>query len=458
MDHLKKLGTQPVGQLLWNMSLPACAGLMSIMLYNVVDTIFVGRFAGSLAIAGVSIVIPVLSLLPTFGMAIGVGAGSVISRALGAQDHPQAHKAFGNAVSSAAVICVVLTVLGCLFTEQVLAAFGARGDMLPYARSYFRIAMLGIPFVGVWMCLNNILRAEGHSRQAMTGMWFGAILNVALDTLFIVVLGMGLEGAALATVISQALALMYSLHFYTRGKSIFHLSLNTMGWETKLLKEIYSLGASSLARQGAGSIMVVALNYNLYLYGGSMAVAVYGVLNRIFSLMMVPTMGTTQGFLPVAGYNFGAEQYGRVKESLLTAIKTTSILNVFIGGTVFLFPEAAIGVFTHDPLVMEYGTLGIRTLTLFMWLVPVQQIGSGYFQAVGKPFHALCLSMSRQIVLLIPLIFILGYFYQVPGIWVAYPMSDILSSLLVLGFLRKEWRKLSENEKQPVVEVYQQAA
>ena len=458
MDHLTKLGTLPVGRLLWNMSLPACAGLLSIMLYNLVDTIFIGHYAGAVAIAGLSVVLPVLILLPTVGMAIGIGAASVISRAFGAENKARAQKAFGNALSSSILICTTVSVIGLVFQDEMLLLFGARGDILPYAKEYYQVILLGVPFVSVWMCLNNILRAEGHSRQAMIGMWFSSLLNIILDAVFIIWLGMGLKGAATATVIAQICGLMFSVRYYLKGNSTLYFSLQDMRWEWPILKEIFSLGASSLARQGAGSAMIVALNYNLYLYGGSMAVAVYGVLNRIFSVLYVPAMGTTQGFLPIAGFNYGAKQFGRVKEVLLKSILFASSTNFVLGLLTFSFPEAAIGIFTNDPVVVKYGVQGLRILTLFMPLVPIQIIGSAYFQAVGKPVAALLLSMSRQVILLIPLMFILGPIFQIKGVWAAFPVSDVVTSTLVLTLLAREWKKLREDKEEVVQAEYSQAA
>ncbi len=443
MSNLQNLGTQPVGRLLWRLSLPACAGLLSIMLYNLVDTIFIGHYAGSLAIAGISVVLPIAMLLPTLGMSIGIGSSSVISRALGAKDYDLAQRTFGNALSSTVLIGTAVVALCLLFTDQVLSAFGARGELLPYARVYYSTALLGIPFLGLWMCLNNILRAEGHSRQAMIGMWFSSLLNVALDAWFIVGLDMGLKGAAVATVISQICGLLFSLNFYYRKRSVLRFSWKTFWWESRIIKEIFALGSSSLARQGASSIMVVALNYNLYLYSGAVGVAVYGVLQRIFAVLYVPSLGVTQGFLPVAGFNYGARNYARVKEVALVAVKFVTLLNLVLGLVAFVFPEESIRVFTDDPVIIEHGVQGLRIITLFMALVPLQLIGSAYFQAVGKARSAMFLSMTRQIFILIPLIFILGNFYQMKGVWLAFPVSDALACLLVMAFLRKEWKKLN---------------
>ena len=448
MKNVNRLGELPIGRLLFQMSLPACSGLLVIMLYNVVDTIFVGHFAGSIAIAALSVVLPVTMFLPTIGMAIGTGSGSIISRALGAKNESLAQVAFGNALSSAIVICLLATALSLFFTDPLLFLFGGRGEILSHAQSYFRIVMLGIPFLGTWMCLNNILRAEGHSRQAMIGMWLSSGLNIALDAILIAGFGMGLEGAAWATVISQIIGLLFSLRFYLLKRSILRINPANFRWQKPILSEAFALGASTLARQGAGSLMVIALNYNLYKYGGSMAVAVYGVLHRIFSVLYVPIMGMIQGFLPIAGFNFGAQNYYRVKQSLCTAIRAGAVINLGLGILAFCFPEQVIRLFTDDVIILTIGAQALRIITLFMPLVSIQMIGSGYFQAVGKPATALFLSMSRQVLILIPLIFLLSHYFGIKGVWIAFPISDMIASLIVAAFLKREWPVLNQLQKQ----------
>ena len=219
MNPLNQLGTAPIGKLLINMSLPACSGILILMLYNIIDTIFVGQFVGAMAIAGMSVVLPVSMLIPTLGMAVGVGSSSIISRSLGAKDVETARQAFGNAVSLAIVICALVSLLGGLFATEILTVFGGHGEILPYAMEYYRIILLGIPVLGTWMCLNNTLRAEGHTRVSVRSMWLSSAVNLVLDIVFIVLLKMGLAGAAIATILSQLVALAFLMSFYLRRKS-----------------------------------------------------------------------------------------------------------------------------------------------------------------------------------------------------------------------------------------------
>ena len=442
MSQLNKLGSMPISRLLLDMALPACSGILVIMLYNVIDTMFVGHYAGPMAIAGLSVVLPVSLLLPTLGMAIGVGSSSIISRSLGAQDVETAKSAFCNAFSMAIAVGVSMTALCALYAEDILYVFGGRGDILPYAMDYYRIILIGIPFLGSWMCLNNTLRAEGHTKQAMKGMCLSSAINVILDAILIAYMDMGLKGAAIATVISQVFALFYSILFYLRGKSHLSFELKHFRWQKKILKEIFALGASTFARQGAGSAMVILLNQSLYIYGGAISVAVYGVVHRIMSLLFVPVIGITQGFLPIAGYNFGAKQYDRVREVIFKSIMMGTLICSMLAAVVWMFPEAFILLFTNDPTILEVGSNGLKIITLAMPVIAAQNIGAAYYQAIGKPLLAFILTVSRQVLILIPMLYILPKFYAMQGVWLSFPISDILATGITIAVFIKELPKL----------------
>lgn len=447
---MNKLGSMPIGRLLLNMALPACSGILVIMLYNVIDTMFVGHYAGPMAIAGLSVVLPVSMLLPTLGMAIGIGSSSIISRSLGAKDFETARRAFCNALSSAAVIGGSLTLLAAIYAEEVLYIFGGRGEILPYALEYYRIILVGIPVLGCWMCMNNTLRAEGHTKQSFKGMCLSSGINVVLDALFIAVFEMGLKGAAYATVISQVIGLIYSLSFYLRGKSHLHFALQYFRWDKKILNETFALGASTFARQGAGSVMVILLNQSLYLYGGPVSVAVYGVLHRIMSLLFVPVIGMTQGFLPIVGYNFGAREFDRVREAIFKSITFGTIICSVMAFGVWLFPEPLILLFTDDPTILATGSEALKVITLAMPVIASQNIGAAYYQAINKPVAALILTLSRQVLILIPMLYVLPKFYGMQGVWLSFPVSDILATgITVAAFIRElpRLKKMALNMK-----------
>lgn len=439
---MNKLGSMPISRLLFDMALPACSGILVIMLYNVIDTMFVGHYAGPMAIAGLSVVLPVSMLLPTLGMAIGVGSSSVISRSLGAKDFETARRAFCNAVSAAAVIGGSMTLLAGIYAEEVLYIFGGRGDILPYALEYYRIILFGIPVLGCWMCMNNTLRAEGFTRQSFKGMCLSSGINVILDAILIAGFDMGLKGAAYATVVSQVIGLVYSLAFYLSGKSHLTFSVRYLGWNKKILKEIFALGASTFARQGAGSVMVILLNQSLYFYGGPISVAVYGVLHRIMSLLFVPVIGMTQGFLPIVGYNFGAKQFDRVREAIFKSTLFGTIICSVMAFSVWLFPEPLILLFTDDPTVLATGSQALKVITLAMPVIASQNIGAAYYQAIGKPVAALILTLSRQVLILIPMLYVLPKFYGMQGVWLSFPVSDVLATGITAAAFIRELPKL----------------
>lgn len=439
---MNKLGSMPVGRLLLNMALPACSGILVIMLYNVIDTMFVGHFAGPMAIAGLSVVLPVSMLLPTLGMAIGIGSSSVISRSLGAKDFETARRAFCNAVSAAAVIGGSMTLLAGIYAEEILYIFGGRGDILPYALEYYRIILCGIPVLGCWMCMNNTLRAEGFTKQSFKGMCLSSGINIILDAILIAGFDMGLKGAAYATITSQFIGLTYSIAFYLSGKSHMQFAMRYLRWDKKILKETFALGTSTFARQGAGSAMVILINQSLYLYGGPVSVAVYGVLHRIISMLFVPVIGMTQGFLPIVGYNFGAKKFDRVREAIFKSITFGTIICFVMAFGVWLFPEPLILLFTDDPTVLATGSEALKVMILAMPLMASQNIGAAYYQAIGKPVAALILTLSRQVLILIPMLYVLPKFYGMQGVWLSFPVSDILATGITVAAFMRELPKL----------------
>ena len=445
---MNKLESMPISRLLFDMALPACSGILVIMLYNVIDTMFVGHFAGPMAIAGLSVVLPVSMLLPTLGMAIGIGSSSIISRSLGAKDFETARRAFCNAISAAAVIGGSMTLLAGIYAEEVLYIFGGRGDILPYAMEYYQIILFGVPVLGCWMCMNNTLRAEGFTKQAFKGMCLSSGINVVLDAVLIAWLDMGLKGAAYATIFSQFVGLTYSLTFYLKGKSHLKFAARYFVWDSKILKETFALGASTFARQGAGSAMVILLNQSLYLYGGPISVAVYGVLHRIMSLLFVPVIGMTQGFLPIVGYNFGAKQFDRVRETIFKSIGFGTLICSVMAFSVWLFPEPLIMLFTDDPTILATGSEALKMITLAMPVIASQNIGAAYYQAIGKPVAALILTLSRQVLILIPMLYVLPKFYGMQGVWLSFPVSDILATGITVAAFIRELPKLKAMAEQ----------
>ena len=434
------LGTQPIGKLLISQALPAAIGILVLSLNMIIDTIFVGRWIGPMAIAAITIVMPIVYFISSIGMAIGVGGASIISRALGANDHEKAQRVFGNQIALSLGFAIILVVTGLIFKDKALALFGAKGAIIPPALNYFTIVMFGAPFLALCMTGNPVVRAEGKPKFAMMALISPAIANIILDYLFIDVFNYGMAGAAWATAISYIACFITILYFFLSKHSELKIKLKCFVLEWSILKEITSLGSVTLARQAAVSILSIVLNHILFKYGGEVSIAVYGIISRMLMFALFPVLGIAQGFLPIAGYNYGAEKLKRVRESINTSIiyGTGLALLIFIG--IMIFPEAIVRVFTDDAQLLKETPNALRFVFAVTPLIAVQIIGAGYFQAIGKSIPALLLTLTKQGFFLIPLILILPKYYGLLGVWIAFPIADLLSTIITGFFLNKEIR------------------
>ena len=436
-----ELGTEKISKLLIQQAAPASIGFLIMSLYNIVDTIYVGQIIGPMAIAATTVVMPISFLISSVGMAIGVGGASVISRALGSKNKPKALNTFGNQINLTMHLAIIFVILGYWFDEEILILFGGKGEILPYAREYFHVILLGIPFLTWAMMSNNVIRAQGRAKTAMYIMIVPAIINIILDPIFIIWLDMGLKGAAWATVIAYMISATYALVFFLKGDSELTIILKYFQLRWDLVKEIFSIGIITLARQGSISILIVVLNHTLYAFMGEIGIAVYGVVNRVMMFALFPVIGILQGFLPIAGYNYGAKLFKRVKSSIYTSIKYSIVIASVLLAIIAFFSEYIVSAFTKDPELTE---LSARALTIVFSTSPiiaVQLIGSGYFQAIGKAVPALLLTLSKQGIFLIPLVLILPHFFGVDGIWFSFPISDIMSSIVTWYFLKRDIHK-----------------
>lgn len=434
----QSLGTQPIGTLLIKMGVPASIGILVMSINFIVDTIFVGHFVGTLGIAAITVVMPISFFFSSIGMAIGVGGSSVISRALGAGESHKASMTLGNMACLTVIMAVLVVFGGYFYDTPILRLFGAQGDIMAPAQSYFGIVLTGIPCLAWAMMTNNAMRAEGKPKKSMVAMLIPAITNIILDPIMIIWLDMGLEGAAWATSISYYAAAVYTLLFYVTGKSELATFWKYLRLQWEIVREIFSIGFVTLARQGAVSLLTIVLNNALFQYGSELSVAVYGVINRVMMFANFPVLGVTQGFLPIAGYNYGAAYWQRVKDTIRIAIVagTGIAFIIFIGVMAFAHPLVAL--FTQDPQLLRDGPIALRIVFLATPLITAQLIGSAYFQAVGKPIPALFLTLTKQGFFLVPLILVLPLFFQLEGIWYAFPVADILAAAVTLWALRRE--------------------
>lgn len=448
MNRSKQLGEDKVLSLLWRFSIPAIIGMLVNALYNVVDRVFIGQGVGNEAIAGIAVSFPLTIVLMAFGMLVGIGGTSLISIRLGEQKKDEAERILGNALVLLITISLTLSILGSIFMNRLLLIFGASPVTLPYAQDYLRVILFGAVFQSVGFGLNNMIRADGSPKIAMFTMLIGGILNTILDPIFIFVFKMGIAGAAWATIISQAVSAIWVLSYFLGGRSMLKIHRHNLRLQYKIVKNIFAIGVAPFSMQIVASVLTVIMNKSLALYGGDLAISAMGIINSIAMLIMMPIFGINQGAQPIIGYNYGAKQYDRVKLTLRYAITAATSI-VMVGFVVAkLFPEQLIMAFNRDP---ELVALGARAMRIFLTMLPIigfQVVGANYFQAVGKPKAAMFLSLSRQMVFLIPALLILPRYFALDGVFMAGPVSDLLSSLVTGLWLWREVRHLNRQHEQ----------
>jgi putative MATE family efflux protein len=433
-----ELGTQKINKLLIKQAVPATIGILVMSLNMIVDTIFVGQWIGVLAIAAITVVLPIAFLISSIGMGIGIGGSSIISRALGANNSEKAFLTFGNQICLTVILAVLFVILGNIFSAPILDLFGAKGAILPIASEYFNVIIYGVPFLAFAMMGNPTIRAEGKPKYAMYAMMVPAVLNILLDILFIKYFNWGMYGAGLATSISYASCGLYILYFFLSSKSELQIITKNFMLDFDIVKEIIQLGGVTIVRQGTISILMIVLNYSLYKYGGEISIAVYGIINRVMMFALSPVLGVTQGFLPVAGFNIGANNNERVKETIKKSIYFGSILGTFIFIVIAVFKEEVIWIFTNDATLLEQTPNAMLIAFLVTPIVTMQLIGSAYFQAAGKAMPALLLTLLKQGIFLIPLAYILPIYYGVEGVWWSFPIADTLATIITIWVLKRE--------------------
>lgn len=442
MERSKALGEEKITTLLWKFSLPAIAGMVVNALYNVVDSIFVGHGVGEVGLAAVTIAFPIMIILMAFGMLVGVGASAVVSLRLGEHKKEEAEKILGNALSLAAILSIVLTTGILLFLDPILISLGAEEIVLPYAREFTKIILLGSIFMYIGFGLNSVMRAEGNPKMAMATILISAGLNIVLNPLFIFTFHLGIGGSALATVISQAVSAIWVLAYFLSTKSLLTLRYSNLALDKGIVKSIFKIGMSPFLMQIAASVVTVLFNFSLLKYGGELAVASIGVINRIAMLMLMPIFGLSQGLQPIIGYNYGAKNYARVTKALKLAIYAASIFSIIGFLVTQIFDEHIIRLFNDNPELISIGAHGMRIQLCMLPVIGFQIIGANYFQAVGKAGYAIVLSLSRQVIILIPLILFLPGVLGLNGAWLASPIADFIAAVMTGIFLMKEIRKL----------------
>ena len=444
-----ELGTEKIGKLLMKYAGPAIIAMTASSLYNMIDSIFIGHGVGPLAIAGLAVTFPLMNLSAACGTLVGVGASTIMSVLLGQKNYDVANKVLGNVVTLNIIIGLVFMSVALTFLDPILYFFGASENTIVYAREYMQVILFGHVITHLYLGLNNQLRASGNPRMAMNLTIMTVILNVIFAPLFIFVLDMGIRGAALATVIAQFVALVVILRYFSNQNRLLHFRKKNLKLDTRIAKDSLSIGLAPFLMNSAACLVTLFINQQLKSYSGDLAIGAYGIVNRISFLFIMINMGLNQGMQPIAGYNYGARKYSRVKEVYGKTVKYATVV-ALIGFIVSIaFPHAAVSIFTSDRELIELAAKGLVLINLMLPLVGFQMVTSNLFQCLGMINKSIILSMSRQLLFLLPLLYVMPLMLDSKGIWLSFPISDFLASLvtfiMLMGLLKK-LRKLNDGD------------
>lgn len=447
------IGNGNISRLLWEFSLPAIIGVLVNALYNIIARIFVGRSIGSIAIAATTVAFPIMTIYMAVAMLIGVGATALISIRLGQQKKQEAEKIAGNATLLLIVLPLILSGVYFLFSNTILTLFGASRDVLPFARDYIHIIMMGVVPGAISFGMSNFIRAEGNPRFAMFTQIIGAVINVILNYVFIFNLELGIKGAALGTIIAQTASAIWVLSYFLQGHSKIKIRFKNLKPQFAVVIRIVSIGFAPFAMQMAHSVQQTILNQTLMAYGGDLALSAVGIIMSVAMLLFMPIVGISQGAQPLIGFNYGAKKYERVQETLKKGIIAGTVLAVLGYILVQTCATPIVALFSKGDTALTH--LTSHALVTFISLFPIigfQIVGANYFQAVGKPVQSTILSLSRQVLFLIPLLLILPNFWGIEGVWRAVPIADSLSVILTASFLFYEMKKMKMNMPAGVVQ------
>ncbi|SCI88550.1 Multidrug export protein mepA [uncultured Clostridium sp.] len=446
MSNQKYLAEESIGKLLLKYSIPAIIGMLVNALYNIVDRMFIGRIpdVGSLALTGVGITMPIMSILLAFGMLIGIGSTANISLNLGRGKKDVAEKLIGNAVTLSIIVGVAITVIGLIFLNPILNIFGASANTLFYAKEYITVILIGCTFNILSFALNSTVRADGNPKMASFTMIVGCVTNVILDYVFVFVLNIGIKGAALATVISQALTFFIILYYYTKGKSNLKLKTQNLKLKKSLIMMTFAIGIAPFATQIANSLVQVVANNALKTYGNDLAIGAMTIIGSLNMVFMMPIFGINQGCQPIIGFNYGARKFERSKKTFIYATIAATVICTIGGILIQLFPQVAISIFNNDAELTGLAVKGLRIYLLMMPIVGINIVATSYYQSVGKAKMSMFVSLLRQVILLIPFTLILPTFMGLDGVWAAGACADLLSVVITIILIAKEFKLLNK--------------
>ncbi|MDD2550421.1 MAG: MATE family efflux transporter [Bacteroidales bacterium] len=443
-DNIKLLADAPIRKVLWKFFVPAFTGVVVNSLYNIVDRIFVGQGVGALALTGLSVVFPIMIIMMAFSMLIGIGAGVRISIHLGKKQYNLAERVLGNAFILLIIISIVMAGVGFLIKDPLLRMFGAGPDTVGYANDYLNIILLGVTFNMVGFSLNNIIRSEGNAKIAMYSMLISAGTNIVLDPIFIFALGMGVKGAAVATIISQFILCIWVIRHFRSTNSVVKLKAKYFPIKWGVVVSIISIGFSPFSMQLASSVVHGLFNVQLIKYGGDLAVGAMGIINSISMLVVMTIIAINMASQPIYGFNYGAGNYVRVKQTLFLSLKAAVLIS--IGGFLVmeLFPGFFIKIFnSSDAELLKIGKRGLRIFMMALPIIGFQIVAGNFFQSTGKAIISAFISLLRQVIVLIPILLILPPIWGLTGVWVSAPISDVIAGIVSFIFLNREIRRLN---------------
>lgn len=434
------LGHESIRKLLTTYAIPAIIAMTASSLYNMVDSIFIGQGVGPLAISGLAITFPVMNLSAAFGAMVGVGASTLLSVKLGQKDYSTAQNILGNVITLNTIIGVIFGALMLAFIDPILYFFGASDNTIGYARDYMEIILLGNVITHMYLGLNAMLRSSGHPQKAMYATIGTVIINTILDPLFIYTFDMGIQGAAIATVLAQCIALCWQLKIFTNKQELIHLRKGTFKLQRKIVTNSLAIGMAPFLMNLCACVVVILINKGLQMHGGDLAIGAYGIANRITFFFVMIVMGLNQGMQPIAGYNYGARQYERVNKVLRLTIYAATFVttSAFLAGE--LMPELLARAFTTDQELIKQAANGMRYLVFFFPIVGFQMVTINFFQSIGQAKISIFLSLTRQLIFLIPLLLVLPLFRGQQGVWLSMPLSDLLSSVIAGWMLYRQFR------------------
>lgn len=435
------LGTESIGKLLMQYAVPAIIAMTASSLYNMVDSIFIGHGVGTMALSALALTFPLMNLGAAFGALVGVGAATLISVKLGQKDYDTAQRVLGNVFVLNILLGLAFTVIVFPFLNPILYFFGGSDETVEYARQFMEIILLGNVVTHLYLGLNAVLRASGHPKQAMYATIATVAINTILAPIFIFMFGWGIRGAAIATVSAQVIALLWQLKQFNNANELLHFRRGIFRLKRKIVFDSLAIGMSPFLMNLAACLIVILINQGLKKYGGDLAIGAFGIVNRLVFIVVMIVMGLNQGMQPIAGYNFGAKLYDRVNKVLkLTIIYATCVTTFgFVVG--MLAPNLVVGIFTSDAELTELSATGLRITVMFFPIIGFQMVTSNFFQSIGMAGKAIFLSLTRQMLILLPCLLILPHFFGVAGVWYSMPVSDLLASLIALVMLVYQFRK-----------------